>query len=131
MGGMFGLTAFGWALHLRRLKRHEGTTRADFTRYFQASAVSSEISGTVYDHFQKLGVWKVFMPKPSDTLEGTYKIIDEDVEDNLKIILQQLGHEMPHSGIMAEWVAPVETLDDVVRFIDWVATKNAMLPKGR
>jgi hypothetical protein len=124
MGGIAGFIGIGWALHVWRLKRHEGWTRADFIAHFETVGAMPVISGLVYDHFQKLGVWKGFMPMPSDTLEGTYKIADGDIDDNLKEILQELGYEMPHSGILSEWFAPVETLEDVVRFLSWVATKH-------
>jgi hypothetical protein len=124
LGGAASLVGLGWMVHVRRLRHHEGSTRAEFTEHFEASGIPTTISGAVYDHFQKLGAWKDFMPKPSDTLEGTYKTSGEDVEDNVKEVLQQLGYEMPHSGILAEWPAPLETLEDVVRFVDWVRTKQ-------
>jgi len=124
LGGMAGFAGIGWILYLRRLKRHEGSGRADFIAHFEPSGATRDISGAVYDHFQKLGVWKGFQPKPSDTLEGTYKTVDEDIEDNLKEILQELGYEMPHSGILSEWFTPLETLEDVVRFVNWVRTKQ-------
>ena len=124
MGGMAGFAGIGWVLHLRRLKHHEGSTRTDFIAHFEGSGVAPEISGAVYDHFQKLGVWKIFMPKPSDTLEGTYRTVDEDVEDNLNEILHKLGFEMPHTGILSEWPVPVDTLEDVVRFVNWAGTKK-------
>ena len=125
VGGMAGLAGVGWLWYLHRLKQHEGSTRGDFIIHFGASGATPEISGTVYDHFQKLGVWKGFMPDPSDTLEGTYKTVDEDVEDNLKEILQQLRYEMPHSGILSEWLAPIKTLEDVVQFVNCVRTKQS------
>jgi len=78
----------------------------------------------VYDQFQKLGTWRNFMPSPADSLEGTYKTVDEDVEENLKEILQRLGLEMPHSGILQEWDGALETLSDVVRWVDWVRAKQ-------
>jgi len=124
LGGMASFAGAGWLLYLHRLKQHEGSTRAEFIAHFGASEATPEISGTVYDHFQKLGVWEGFQPKPSDTLEGTYKTVDEDVEDNLKEILQQLGYEMPHSGILSEWLTPLKTLEDVVQFVSWVKSKQ-------
>jgi hypothetical protein len=124
LGGTAGLVGMGWILHLRRLRKHEGSTRAEFIAHFERSGVAPGISGTVYDHFQKLGVWKRFMPKPSDTLERTYKTAGEDVEDNVKEILEQIGYEMPHSGILAEWPTPLATLEDVVGFVNWVRTKQ-------
>jgi hypothetical protein len=78
----------------------------------------------VYDHFQEQGSWKNFMPNPSDTVAGTYKLGAEDFDDILKEIVQKLGYEMPHSGILREWFTPIETLEDVVRFVSWVRTKQ-------
>jgi len=124
LGGAAGLVGLGWVVHVGRLRGHAGSTRAEFMGHFAPSGIPSTISGAVYDHFQKLGVWKNFMPSPSDTLEGTYKTSGEDVEDNVKEILQQVGDEMPHSGILAEWPDPLETLEDVVRFVVWVRTRQ-------
>jgi hypothetical protein len=124
MGGIAGIVGIGWAFHVWKLRQHEGLTRAEFIAHFETVGAMPLISGLVYDHFQKLGTWRSFMPNPSDTLKGTYKIVDEDVEENLKEILQALGCGMPHSGILSEWFTPVETLDEVVRFLSWVITKQ-------
>ena len=64
------------------------------------------------------------MPSPTDSLERTYKTVDEDAEENLKEILQRLGLEIPHSGVLQEWDRPIETLSDVVRWVDWVRAKQ-------
>lgn len=124
IGGIAGVTAITWALHLYRLKNHVGMTRDEFVAQFQLLGIGSLIAVAVYDQFQKLGTLKGFMPSPTDSLEGTYKTVDEDVEENLKEILQRLGLEMPHSGILQEWNKPLETLSDVVRWVDWVRTKQ-------
>ena len=99
-------------------------SRDEFVAQFQSTGVATAIAAAVYDQFQKLGTWKGFMPNPVDTLEKTYKTADEDVEENLKEILQRLGFEMPHSDILQEWDGPLETLSDVVRWVDWVRTKQ-------
>ena len=103
IAGIAGATGIAWGLHLKRLKNHVGVTRADFVAHFQSTGIGSQIAVAVYDQFQKIGAWKGFMPSPTDSLERTYKTVDEDVEENLKEILQRLGLEMPHSGILREW----------------------------
>lgn len=118
--GIVGITGIVWARHLQRLKKHDGLSREEFVAHFQTQALAPEIAGTVYDYFRRLGVWEGFMPSPSDTLEGTYKTVDEDVEESISDIVRNLGYEMPHSGIFAEWASPLITLEDVVRFVDWV-----------
>lgn len=123
-GALFGSVALTWSAHLRRLKRHQGLSREDFVGSFRLSGVSPRISGAVYDHFKKLGFWTEFRPSPTDSLEGTYKTVDEDVESNLEDVLRSLGLDLPHSGILQEWNGPIETLSDVVRWADWVSTKQ-------
>jgi hypothetical protein len=110
IGGIVGATGIAWALHLKRLKDHVGMTRDEFVAQFQSTGVAAAIAAEVYDQFQKLGTWKGFMPSPFDTLEKTYKTVYEDVEENLREILQRLGFEMPHSGTLQEWDGPLETL---------------------
>jgi hypothetical protein len=124
VGGILGATGIAWALHLKRLRNHVGVTRDDFVAYFGSAGIASQIASAVYDQFQKIGTWKGFMPSPTDSLEGTYKTVDEDVEENLKEVLQRLSFEMPHSGSLQEWDGPIETLSDVVRWVDWVRTKQ-------
>jgi hypothetical protein len=86
----------------------------------------------VYDHFQEQGVLKNFMPNPSDTIADRYKLGDEDFDGSLKEILQRLGYEMPHSGILREWFTPIESLEDVVRFVNWVRiNQNPSVPPVR
>lgn len=124
IGGIAGATGIAWGLHLRRLKNHVGVTRADFVTHFQSTGIGTQIAEAVYDQFQRIGTWNGFRPSPADSLERTYKTVDEDVEENLKEILQRLGLEMPHSGVLQEWDRPIETLSDVVRWVDWVRTKQ-------
>lgn len=123
--GVMGATGIVWVLHLRRLKRHYGLSRSEFVEHFRSRTVAPEIAEAVYNHFQKVGVWKDFRPGPSDTLEGTYKIVDEDVEDAISDIVRTLGYEMPHSGILKDWESPLSTLEEVVGFVDWVRTHQS------
>ena len=124
IGAIIGAAGIAWALHLKRLKDHVGMTRDEFLAQFQATGIAAAIAAAVYDQFQKLGTWKEFMPSPGDSLEKTYKTVDEDVEENLNEILQRLRFEMPHSGDLQEWDERLETLSDVVRWVDWVRTKQ-------
>lgn len=124
IGGIAGATGIAWGLHLKRLKNHVGVTKEAFIAHFQSEGIGPLIATAVYDQFQKLGTWRGFMPSPEDSLEGTYKTVDEDVEENLKEILQRLRLEMPHSGMLQQWEGPIATLSDVVRWVEWVRTKQ-------
>jgi len=43
---------------------------------------------------------------------------------DIQRLLQRLRFEMPHSGDLPEWDERLETLSDVVRWVDWVRTKQ-------
>lgn len=68
-----------------------------------------------------------FQPAPSDSFEGTFKMTSEDLDDELEELLQKIGLEMPHSGILREWDGKLETLSDAVRWVEWVRTKQKSL----
>jgi hypothetical protein len=120
IGAFVALAAFSVCLHALRLRRHAGLSRADFVAHFAAAGVVPEVSAAVYDHFRRLGIWRSFSPSPSDRLDDTYKTVDEDVMQNLQQILDALGFEMPNSRILGQWKCPVQTLADVVNWVNWV-----------
>lgn len=64
------------------------------------------------------------MPNPRDTLENTYWLVDEDVDDNLGDILKRLDFELPPSRTLEEWAKQIETLEDVARWVQWVSSKQ-------
>lgn len=113
-----------WALHLLRLSRHRGIGRDDFLSRFQTSPQVQTIAGAVYDYFKKQTGVGGFEPLPSDTLKTTYRIGGDDLEEVLADIAHRLGYEMPHSGILSMWFDPIDNLEDVVRFLDWVRTQH-------
>lgn len=123
--GILGTVGIAWTRHLRALRGHRGLSRSEFVSHFAALDISPKVAGAAYEHFKGLGVWKGFVPSPADTLEGTYRIVDEDVEDALTDIVRGLGWEMPHSGVLLRWETPVETLDQAVRWLDWVGRQQA------
>jgi hypothetical protein len=108
------------AHHAYQLRKHVGWKRTDFIVHFESAGIQPDVSGVVYDQFQPMGVWKNFCPAPSDSIEHTYKIADEDVEDSLQEIIERLGCEMPSSRILKRWERPIETLGDIVEWVDWV-----------
>ncbi len=123
-GVMVGASGLAWLAHLGQLRKHRGLSREQFVEHFEATGILPATAGAVYDQFQSLGFWKQFRPSPADTLEGTFKTVDEDVEENLKDILTRLEIEMPDSGTLQAWGDPIKTLSDVVRWVDWVSKKQ-------
>lgn len=113
-----------WWEHRRQLARHQGISRYEFVQHFRNVGIVDEVSGAVYDHFRQLAGVRSFQPAPLDSLEGIFKMSGEDLDDELGELLPKLKLEMPHSGILREWEPTIETLSDVVRWVDWVRTKQ-------
>ncbi len=120
IGPFVVLAIVSWIRQVWRLRKHTGLSRTEFISHFEQMGISPAVPGLVYDHFRSMGIWNNFVPSPSDSLERTYKTVDEDVSDNLNDILRKLGCEMPNSAILKQWGRPIESLSDVVAFIDWV-----------
>lgn len=114
-----GVVAIWWR-HQLQLVKHEGVSRAQFVGHFRGIGIAEAVSGPVYDHFEQMSGVNGFQPAPMDSFEETYKMVGEDLDDELEELLQKLGWEMPHSGILREWNGPLETLSDLVRCVDWV-----------
>jgi hypothetical protein len=113
-----------WTWERSRLRNHKGLSRDEFVSYFSQHEVSPDVSAGVYDHFRKMRGIKGFFPSPSDSIEGIYGMLSEDLHDELPDILGEFGWAMPSSAKLAEWPSPVDTLEDVVRLVDWVRRKQ-------
>jgi len=110
-----------WIRHALTLRKHIGMTRAEFIKYFRRLGVSSPGPGAVYDSFQHLGVWKGFQPTPTDRIVETYKLVaDDDIQEVVEKVLAAIGCEMSSSVTLKQWTAPVETLENLVQWVDWV-----------
>lgn len=120
-----------WWQHRRKLIQHSGVSREEFVSYFRNIGVVDIVSGTVYDHFQQMVAVRGYDPDPTDSMEETFSMTGEDLDDELGDLLPKLGLEMPHSGILQEWDRPIQTLSDVVRWVAWVRAKqNPAGPSG-
>ena len=122
-GGIVVAVIAKWSWHLLVLKFHEGWDKPKFIGHFQT--VPSNVSGAVYDYFKKQTIWKSFEPKPSDRLVDIYRTVGDDVVDSFGAILEDLGVEIPPNGTLAEWITPVETLEDFVHWVDSARTIEA------
>lgn len=114
---------FLWKHH-KKLVQHSGVSRDEFISHFRNIGVVDIVSGTVYDHFRQMVAVRGYEPDPTDSIEETFSMTGEDLDDELGDLLPKLGLEMPHSGILQEWDRPIQTLSDVVRWVDWVRAKQ-------
>jgi hypothetical protein len=122
--GGFLVVGTVWWRHQVKLMQHQGVSREDFVRHFRGAEIADVVSGMVYDHFKQMSGVKDYQPAPTDSFEGTFKMSGEDLDDELEDLLPKLALDMPHSGVLREWNGPLETLSDVVRWVDWVRTKQ-------
>jgi hypothetical protein len=99
--------------------------RPEFIRHFRDRGISSDSAAAAYDGFRPWGVWKRFEPAASDGIITTYKIVaDDDVAEVAYEILRRTGGEVPASEDLAGWDRPVETIEDLVRWVEWVRLKR-------
>ena len=120
IGGMASLGGLYWAWEWSRLSKHRGLSQQEFVSYFSQYEVTPELSAGIYDHFKRMRGVKGFCPAPNDTIEVTYGMLNDDLDDELRDILGRFGSEMPSRVTLAEWQASVNTLEGVVRLVDWV-----------
>lgn len=112
-------------LHRRRtLRAHDGLSEAEFASHFLQQGIPDYVSKSVYRHFRTLVGVPEFKPAPSDRIESIYGSDGYDLEYDLKTVLTDLGCEMPSSATQTRWEAPLTTIQDAVRWIDW-ARKGA------
>jgi hypothetical protein len=107
-------------LRLRRERREKGVTREQFLSAFRQGEISDKISSAVYDYYSSRGVWKGFGFLPDDKYSKVLSDDPEDIEQDARTLVARLGLCMPPGYILAKWEKPIETLRDMVLWLDWV-----------
>jgi len=95
-------------------------SRQSFIDEFAACDVPAAIPAAVYDHYTSLSVSKNFSVAPDDSLRTVFGIVGEDVDDDAEDLVKTLGMELPIESVLCEWETPVETLRDMVLWLDWI-----------
>ena len=124
LGALFVVIGVIWWRHRTQLAKHQGINRIQFVEHFRCLGIAEVVSGAVYDHFALMPGVSGFQPAPTDSFEGTFKMTGEDLDDELEELLRKFGWEMPHSGVLKNWDGRLETLSEVVRWVDWIRTKQ-------
>jgi hypothetical protein len=118
-GAVIGLILAAVTYRNYKLRRHAGMTEEEFVSHFLARGVPDPVSRAVHRHLRGVVRATGFQPAPSDEIEAIYGC-DEDIENHATAILRELGYEMPHSGVRLRWATPVNSLEDLVWWVDWV-----------
>jgi hypothetical protein len=108
-----------------RLSRHRGVSRESFIGEFTATGVPAEIPAAVYDHYESLSVSKHFSIAPDDSYRGTFHEAHEDVDDDAEDLVKALKMELPTESVLRQWETPLETLRDMVLWLNWIRERQA------
>jgi hypothetical protein len=111
------------SLRIRRLRRERegnGISSTQFVEAFSEHNVSPEIPTAVYDYYGSLGTWKGFKFLPDDKYSRVLYDDPEDIHRDAKILLERLGLHVPPTYILAKCEKQIETLRDMVLWLDCV-----------
>lgn len=129
---------FHWSL-----RKHHGLSREDFIRAFVDAEVPENIPAAVYDFYKKGILYKDFGMAPDDSYEHVLQEGEEDIDDDARFLMKQLGLRPPSEEARAQWteqvlasrrkppldfmpldsgrwLQPIQTLRDMVLWLNWV-----------
>lgn len=141
-GAVLGIAiATAFVIGQRRLGKHRGVSREEFIRAFANSATPPEIPGTVYDFYKSRVLAKGFSVAPDDDYENALWEGEEDIDDDARFLMEKMGLKLPPEEVRAQWaeqtlrsrqrqltlttdsarwMQPIQTLRDMVMWLDWV-----------
>lgn len=121
IGGLLVFVICATLLYQVRLLGHRGTSREAFIAEFLRLRIPDNIPAAVYDYYKQDSLWKGFSVSTDDTLAGVFGRSHEDIEDDLEeLLLQKLGMQYPREAVLEQWKKPLETLRDIVLWLDWI-----------
>jgi hypothetical protein len=121
LASVFSLLHYFKLRRLRRQRKGEDFTREKFIDSFRPLGVPDAIPATVFDHYTSHGVWKDFPLSPNDTYSKLWKDDPEDIEEDARILVEQLGMVFLPEYIRREYSdKPFVTVRDMVLWLDWV-----------
>jgi hypothetical protein len=96
-----------------------------FIGEFTAAGVPVEIPAAVYDHYVTLSVSKGFSVAPDDSFRRVFGQEHEDVDDDAEDLVKTLKMELPTESVLRQWETPLETLRDMVLWLNWIRQRQA------
>jgi len=107
------------AIHRHRLRRRTGKSKSEFVQAFSELAVPDSIAIAVYDYYTLFAFGDRVAISPDDSFEDL-RVGQEDLDDDLKRLVDRLGLEMPISVVLRDSPFPIRTIRDVVLWLNWV-----------
>jgi hypothetical protein len=112
------------AIRVRRLRRErEGKDfgREQFIKTFRPLGIPDNVPAMVYDYYASQEAWKGFPFSPDDSYSKVMCADPEDTDNDVTMIADRLGMLIPPEYIRREYGnRPVETLRDMVLWLDWM-----------
>lgn len=120
----------GAAAHQRKLLKHAGITKDEFVLECTLSGTSADVASAVYDYYQRESTTASFQVPPEFSLMTVFRKSHEDVDDDVREILNSLGFQLPPESVLRQWPNPLESVRDVVKWISWVKEKQSSNPSS-
>ncbi len=146
VAGLTILAFFGVALVRGQIimRKHRGVSRHDFIDAFSSAQIPAEIPAAVYDFYKRGVVSKDFSIAPDDSYEEVLHKCEEDIEDDARFLMKELGLKFPSLEAQQQWsqevlssraavqsiptfssdpnrlLQPIQTLRDMVLWLNWV-----------
>lgn len=134
----------------RRLGKHKGLSREEFINEFTNLGIPTNISEAVYRHYTASVFFKKIRIAPDDSLGQLLQKGEEDIDDDARLLLKKLNLEPPPEPARIQWteqmlvarrkqrdtlspsteaassMQPIQTLRDMVLWLDWVRQHQAV-----
>ena len=109
----------------RRLRTHQGVSREEFAAAFTPISLAPTIPQAVYDYYRK-SVWlKDFRSAPDDELLKVFMKGEDDIEDDARFILRELGIKVDPSDPAVRPKKSIRTLRDMVLWLDAIVKQQS------
>ena len=115
------------AVHQKRLVKARGIPREEFVRALASEGIPGQISGAVYDYYQRESSTASFQVSPDFSLTTVFRRSHEDVDDDVREILGTLGLQLPPEAVLRQWPNPLSTVRDVVNWVNWVKERQSSI----
>jgi hypothetical protein len=128
LGVVAAAIMIGSAAHQRKLLKHGGVTKDDFVQALTKSGASADVAAAVYDYYKRESTTASFQVSPDFSLRTVFRKSHEDVDEDVREILNGLGFHLPSESVLRQWPNSLESVRDVVKWISWVKERQASNP---
>jgi hypothetical protein len=113
-------------------RKYHGGSREQFICGFADTTVPAEIPAAVYDYYNKKVVFSRFGVVSDRSYEyvlgvardGSYGYVlrecEEDINEDTQSLMKDLGLTPPPEDVLLEWPTRIQTLREMVLWLDWI-----------